>query len=314
MSDAGSADRAKLKTIASGLRFPEGPVAMPDGSVILVEMQRQTLSRVTTRGEVEVVAKLGGGPNGVAVGPDGAFYVCNNGGVKWMERRDLLFPTGVADDYAGGSIQRVDARTGEVTTLYTHCGERRLNAPNDIVFDRQGGFWFTDHGKTRADDQDLGGVYYATADGGHISLAIFPVTEPNGIGLSPDETVLHVAETRTGRIWSFDIARPGVIRPDRTVRVEAGRCICGVGGYQLFDSMAMETGGNVCVATMISGCVSVITPDGALLETVPLPDRFPTNVCFGGEGLSTAFVTLSGTGVLASVPWPRPGLPLNFLN
>ena len=57
--------------ITSGLRFPEGPIAMPDGSIILVEIERQTLSRVSPNGEVTVVAVLGGGPNGAAIGPDG---------------------------------------------------------------------------------------------------------------------------------------------------------------------------------------------------------------------------------------------------
>jgi len=69
----------ELKVIAEGLRFPEGPIAMADGSVLLVEIARGTLSRVRD-GRVEVVADLGGGPNGAAIGPDGACYVCNNGG------------------------------------------------------------------------------------------------------------------------------------------------------------------------------------------------------------------------------------------
>ena len=61
---------AAITTIAHGLRFPEGPIAMPDGSVVLVEIERQTLSRVHPSGEVSVVATLGGGPNGAAIGPD----------------------------------------------------------------------------------------------------------------------------------------------------------------------------------------------------------------------------------------------------
>src|SRR3990167_8470323 len=72
--------------IASGLRFPEGPVAMPDGSVVLVDIERRTLSRVTPDGKVHVVARLGGGPNGAAPGPGGKIYVTNNGGLKFVER------------------------------------------------------------------------------------------------------------------------------------------------------------------------------------------------------------------------------------
>ena len=81
---------AAITTIAHGLRFPEGPIAMPDGSVVLVEIERQTLSRVHPNGEVSVVAALGGGPNGAAIGPDGRCYVCNNGGFEWHRHGDTV--------------------------------------------------------------------------------------------------------------------------------------------------------------------------------------------------------------------------------
>ena len=161
--------------IASGLRFPEGPVAMPDGSVILVEIARQTLSRVSPEGAVQVIAKLGGGPNGAAMGPGGKIYVTNNGGLSWVERPGKLFPIMQAGDYAGGSIQVVDPETGRFDTLYDSCDGRKLRGPNDLVFDRAGGFWFTDLGKTRERDADRGAVYYAKADGSMIREAIFPL-------------------------------------------------------------------------------------------------------------------------------------------
>ena len=117
-----------IKQIASGLRFPEGPVAMPDGSVILVEIERQTLSRVTPDGKVHVVATLGGGPNGAAMGPRGKLYVTNNGGLKFVERPGKMFPVAQADDYRGGSIQVVDPDTGKFETLYDACDGRKLCA------------------------------------------------------------------------------------------------------------------------------------------------------------------------------------------
>ena len=101
-----------FKQIASGLRFPEGPVAMPDGSIVLVEIERRTLSRVTPDGKVHVLAQLGGGPNGAAMGPGGKIYVTNNGGLQFVERPGRLFPVGQSDDYTGGSIQVVDPGTG----------------------------------------------------------------------------------------------------------------------------------------------------------------------------------------------------------
>jgi len=115
-----------IKQIASGLRFPEGPVAMPDGSVILVEIERRSLSRVTPDGKVRVIAILGGGPNGAAMGPDGKIYVTNNGGLKFVERPGKLFPVAQADDYLTGSIQIVDPETGKFETLYDRCDGPRL--------------------------------------------------------------------------------------------------------------------------------------------------------------------------------------------
>jgi gluconolactonase len=301
-----------FKEIASGLRFPEGPVAMPDGSVWLVEINRQTLSRVSAEGNVDVVAALGGGPNGAAMGPDGKIYVTNNGGFRWIERPGKLFPAGEATEYVGGSIQVVDPARGTFETLYEACDGRRLRGPNDLVFDRAGGFWFTDFGKVRERDMDRGAVYYAKADGSMIREAIFPLDQPNGIGLSPDEKTLYVAETPTARCWAFPLSTPGQIESARgPVRGEKGRLVVGLGGYQMFDSLAIDAEGHICVATIITGAVSDVWPDGSRVVQYKLPDVMVTNVCFGGPGLTTAFVTLSISGRLVSFEWPRPGLALN---
>ena len=301
--------------LARGLRFPEGPVAMPDGSIVLVEIERRTLSRVTPDGKVHVIATLGGGPNGAAMGPAGKIYVTNNGGLKFVERPGRLFPVLQGDDYVGGSIQAVDLKTGKVETIYDRCGAHPLTAPNDIVFDRQGGFWFTDLGKTRERDGDRGTVYYARADGSMIREAIFPLERPNGIGLSPDERTLYVVETPTARCWAFKLSGPGEIESaNGSYRGEKGTVIAGLGGYQMFDSLAVDGEGHVCVATLITGAVSDIWPDGSRVDQYMLPDMMVTNVCFGGPGLRTAYATLSMGGTLVSFEWPRPGLPLHYLN
>jgi gluconolactonase len=296
--------------LAEGLRFPEGPVWMEDGSIVLVEVGRGTLTRVGADGAVDVVAECGGGPNGAAVGPDGRFYICNNGGFEWHERGGRLFPGEQPADYMGGSIQRVDIATGEVETLYTHVDGHPLRGPNDLVFDETGGFWFTDHGKMRARERDRGGVYYARADGSEIREMLFPLDGPNGIGLSPDGSTLHVAETHQGRVFSWALSGPGEIAgyfgPGHR-----GECLVGLPGNQLLDSLAVDSAGNVCVATIVNGGISVVAPDGAV-EHVASDDPITTNICFGGAGLRTAFITLSSTGRLISRPWPRPGLALAF--
>ena len=296
-----------MQEITTGLKFPEGPIAMPDGSVILVEIERQTLSRVTPDGGIAVIADLGGGPNGAAMGPDGAIYVCNNGGFNWIERNGLSVPAGAPDDYSGGRIERVDPETGDFDVIYRECDGFSLNGPNDIVFDAEGGFWFTDLGKTYATQRDLGVIYYAKPDGSMISRQLTHRETPNGIGLSPDEQTLYFAETITGRVWAYDITAPG------EVDKHSARLLAGVPGFQLFDSLAVDSAGNVCVATLMNGGITVIAPDGSNVEHIAMDDAYTTNICFGGSDLTTAYITLSSTGKLVSMPWPRPGLALNFL-
>jgi gluconolactonase len=223
---------------------------------------------------------------------------------------NLLRPAGPATDYAGGRIERIDPASGAISVLYDHCGPHRLVGPNDIVFDGLGGFYFTDLGKARARDRDWGGVYYALADGSKISEVVHPILTPNGIGLSPDGKTLYVAETETARLWGFDVLAPGVLAKAPFPSPHGGRLIAGLGGFQRFDSLAVDGAGHVCVATLVNGSVSVIHPTNGLLRQIAMPDMFCTNICFGGPDLRTAFLTLSGTGQLVAMEWECPGLRL----
>jgi gluconolactonase len=303
---------SEVREVASGLQFPEGPVALRDGSVLVCEIRGGTLTRVAADGQQTIVAKTGGGPNGAALGPDGKVYVCNNGGFEWHDVGGLTVPGNQPPDYSGGRIQRVDLATGRVEDLYTECDGRPLRGPNDLVFDSTGGFWFTDHGKLRERDRDRTGVFYARADGSRIREVIFPLDAPNGIGLSPDERTLYVAETWTGRVWSFELEAPGEVVSAFGFGPGGGSLLAGLPGYQLFDSLAVDGDGNVCVATLVTGAITVIAPNGSVLEQVSMGDPITTNVCFGGPDLRTAYVTLSGTGRLVAVNWPRPGLQLAY--
>lgn len=303
-----------LREIAAGLRFPEGPVAMADGSILLVEIERQTLTRVQPDGTKQLVVQLGGGPNGAAIGPDGKCYICNNGGFKWTDDETGLRPILQADDYSGGRIERVDLATGAVETLYTASDQAPLRGPNDLVFDRHGGFYFTDLGKARHRDLDRGAVCYARADGSLIREIVFPMLTPNGIGLSPDGRTLYVAETEPGRLWAFDLAAPGEIRRQPWPSPHGGRLVTGSAKYQRFDSLAVDRAGNICVATLVHGGISIVSPDGASIRHVPMPERWVTNICFGGPDLRTAYITLSSTGKLVSCLWEEAGTPLAYLN
>jgi gluconolactonase len=304
-----------MELITDGLRFPEGPVAMADGSVVLVEIARGAITRVWPDGSKETVATPGGGPNGMALGPDGMLYVCNNGGFEWQESEGgYLAPHGIAKDYSGGRIERIDPATGAVEILYKSgdfgC---TLRGPNDLQFDDHGGFWFTDHGKVDYANRahDIVGIFYAKADGSHLEEVIFPSNNPNGVGISPDGKTLYAAETYTCRLMKFNITAPGKVAPDAGPG-GPGIPVYRPAGYKFFDSLAMEAGGNICVATIGECGISVISPDGDLVEFVPTDDIFTTNICFGGADMQDAWICLSGSGRLVKTRWARPGLKLPY--
>jgi gluconolactonase len=301
----------ELTEITTGLKFPEGPIWMPDGSVVLVEMFGPRLTRVLPDGTKETIAEIPGGPNGAAVGPDGAFYICNNGGsFTPVDLGGMMLPGGFnRDGYLGGRIQRVDPHDGTITDLYTECDGNLLRGPNDLVMDGHGGFWFTDHGirDATARTADLTGIYYAQVDGSAITEAVFPTDSPNGIGLSPDTDTLYWAETHTGRVFERAIASPGELVPANPL--EPG-LLHGLPGFQFLDSLAVDGEGWVCVATIFNGGITAISPDGTQVEHHATGDIVTTNICFGGEDLQTAYVTCSSTGRLVSFRWPRPGLRL----
>lgn len=302
-----------MQEIASGLQFPEGPIAMVDGSIIVVEIKRGTLSRVGIDGTVEVIADCGGGPNGAALGPDGRVYVCNNGGFTWDVIDGLNRPIGTPADYVCGSIQAIDINTGKVETIYTECDGQPLRGPNDLVFDANGGFYFTDLGKRTETTLDRGAVYYAHVDGSLIKRLVAPFETPNGIGLSIDEKTLYVAETLGGRIRQYSVISAGELAPANDPW-HVGDVLYSFNGSDRLDSLALDSEGSICVATLGSGCISAVSAQGVLRAVYPVPhkDIMVTNVCFGGDERRTAFITSSGLGKLYACKWHCPGHELNF--
>lgn len=295
-----------FRVVADGLRLPEGPIAMPDGSILFVEIEAEQLSRLRPDGGIEVVASIPGGPNGVAIGPDGGAYVTNNGGFIWAPvpgAGAMKLPTGDMSRYRGGSIERVDLKTGEHRTLYDSFEGQRLSAPNDLVFDNDGGFYFTDWGKPKDKTIDRGAVYHARADGSALRRIAFPLTGPNGITLSPDAKILYVGQSN-GKILS---AR---VEPDKPASFSV---FAAPGGNIEFDGLTVEADGSVLAATNGNGGIIRVTPDGRTIDYTPLPDYLTTNVAFGGKDLRTCYVTLSARGQIAAIDWPRPGLAPRYV-
>jgi len=301
---------AEVTILATGLGFPEGPVVCADGSVVLTEIRNNQCSRVTPDGKVSVFSATGGGPNGLAIGPDGFLYLCNNGGSRYVEGSSM--GQGPHPDYKFGSVQRIDPKTGEAKLLYKEVNGHVLSAPNDLVFDKAGGFYFTDLGKRYARHRDNGGLYYALPDGSKIVELAYPMLSPNGCGLSPDGKTIYVADTEGARLWAFDIEGPGVLKAKQPHAPHSGRVIAGLGGNARFDSLAVLANGNICVATLTTGYITEISPGGDIVRAEKMPDTYPTNICFGGPDMRTAYITLSDSGRLGVMQWPEPGLKLNF--
>ncbi|HEX4302932.1 MAG TPA: SMP-30/gluconolactonase/LRE family protein [Rhizomicrobium sp.] len=302
-----------FKEIASDLKFPEGPVAMDDGSVILVEIWSGAITRIKTDGTKQTIATPGGGPNGLAVGPDGHLYCCNNGSNFEMNMvNGLMIPGHTPAEHKGGRIERINISTGKVEVLYDSCDGVKLMAPNDLVFDTIGGFWFTDHASNNSERRMHGGLYYAKADGSKITKVLRELTSPNGVGLSPDGMHVYYAETMPGRLWDLPLTAPGV------AAIPAGftpaNFVGAYPGLAYFDSLGVQADGGVCVATILAGGISTFWPGTmpAKFEHTPFPDLLCTNICWGGKDMRTAYITMSSTGRLAQCDWASPGLRLAY--
>jgi gluconolactonase len=283
-----------FQIVAEGLVSPEGPVVFPDGSVIVAEIHAGRLTRIWGDGRREVVATPGAAPNGAKLGPDGALYVCNSGGG--------------AQPYSGGRIERVDLATGKVERLYDKVGDTPLQMPNDLVFDAQGGLWFTDYGRREARWTGKGGIYWVPPGGGAVREVWFGGAGCNGIGLSPDGRTLYWATTISGRLYSFPVTGPGTVA---TNEMGLPRYVASAAGDGAFDSLALTASGAICIGTASPGGITVVTPPGKT-RFLPLPDLLVSNIAFGGADMRDAYVTMSRSGRLAKLRWDEPGLNLNF--
>ena len=292
---------ARFELVAEGLQAPEGPVVLPDGSVIVMEMHAGRISRAWGAGRTEVVAETGGRPNGAQIGPDGALYVCNCGGEGNLP----------GEHGGGGRIERVDLATGRVERLYDSIDGLPLSAPNDLVFDATGGMWFTDFGAVRARQIEKSGLYWCKADGSELRLGHFGGLGYNGVGLSPDGERLYVTASWTGRLFRFEVEAPGRLRQDPETGAPIPVYVGSAAGESVFDSLAVTQSGAVCVATIVNGGITTFHPNGKS-SFLSLPDRTVTNIAFGGEDMRDAYITLLRTGRLVKVRWDEPGMKLYF--
>ena len=293
------------RLLADGLAFPEGPVELPDGSVAVVQMAADLVTVVAPDGSRRDLP-CGPGPNGMALAPGGQeVVVCLNGGLGFERQTDGRLHPGLATDpSARGGLALLDLTTGAVRPLVP-CGPGSpVSAPNDVVVAPEGtlsagGCWFTDLGRRFARHQEHGGISWCGWDGKVVAAAYPRHGRPNGIGLSHDGRTLYVSESQSAQLWAWDVLGPGRLGAPTLLHQFAHPC--------RLDGLAVLPDGDLVVATLVVGRLTVLSPRGQELGRVELDDPFPTNVCLVGRELQDLVVTLGSSGRLVTMASPSRG-------
>jgi gluconolactonase len=276
------------RVLTEGLEFPEGPVWLSPERVAFTEIRGQCIS-LWDHGTVSRVARTNGGANGATLGPDGALYVANNGGLALGHEGRWTAPEPIP-----GRIQRVTL-TGEVRDVATRLPGAPPNRPNDLCFGPDGLLYYTDpHNWEDLANLGTGRVARTTLDGQVTLVAEMPGF-PNGIAFGPDDR-LYVAQSVAQRILVLD-PTPGA--------AAATHCTLPA-GYP--DGFCFDGAGRLYVAGSMGDVVVVFEPDGRVARAIEMgAGSEPTNCCLG-DGL--LYVTLSGPGQLVALDMPVDPLPL----
>ena len=281
---------------------------------------------VSANATVTEISSGYGGADGPAEGPlwwhEGDYLlfsdIHNNRRMKWTAQEGVsLFmqPTnranGLTRDPSGRLLacehltRRVTRMEpdGSITVVASNYRGRRLNRPNDVIVSSKGDIYFTDPGfPTPGLDLDWNGVYHVTPDLGTITLIVWDFSRPNGLALSPDESVLYINDTRRRHIRAFDL------EPNGMPLIATDRVFCDLNGEREGnpDGMKVDSHGNVYCGG--SGGIWVIDPDGRHLGIIDHGEAGTTNVAFGGSDWKTLFYTTRHT--LGSVPVNVAGIPV----
>jgi gluconolactonase len=212
----------------------------------------------------------------------------------------LFRPIGPPEGAVTPQLQIVEL-DGGVTTLATEFSTRSgktlpLIRPSDICVDRDGGFYVTDGGTVRGRNRSVTGLLYGTVDG-DLREIVYPLEMPNGVALSPSQDRLYVAETRTRRIWEFELENPGVVRRAHGFATVPSGGPLNIGGA---DGLCVDAEGRVLAATLGTGGVTVFSAVGDLLGAIPADDPMTTNIAVSADG-RTLFMTLASSGRLIAI-------------
>jgi len=266
----------KMQVIASGLGFVEGPV-WHDDTLWFTQIDDATVSKVDgwdgdrNATGTSVVAETGGGPNGMTLGPDGVFYVANNGGaVHDTHRRPA-------------AIQRLEG--GTATDLVTKAGDVELRACNDLCFGPDGRLYFTDPANSPMPPLEHPcHVCRVDLETGRAEVLHTGLQYPNGIGFHPDGDRLIVAETFGASVHAFPWSADGLGEPELYCQTSEPAAAP--------DGFCFDEEGRLYVAGTLKGEVQVFDRDGNLVDQLAVGEgTLPTNACFGGPDMTTLYVT-----------------------
>jgi gluconolactonase len=276
--------------LASGLGFPEGPAVLADGRIILCDGNIGELLEYAG-GQPSTFARTGGSPWGTVAGTDGAVYVTQGGNVP-----------GSGDTSAISGIQRVRP-DGTVELLFSEVAGYKLYGPNDLAFGPDGRLYFTESGSEqdfRFDVRVPGRLFAVAPDGAGEMLLERPNVYPNGIAFDREQR-LYWTESMAHRVCRLDADEPVTF--------------CQLSDEHVPDGMAFAADGRLFVATTVSGGVTVISPNGEVLEEIHLGEH-ATNCLFDGSVLyvtatrSPDIEASERTGSFWRVETSTPGLDL----
>jgi gluconolactonase len=248
--------------LASGLGFPEGPTILDDGRIVLCDGNTGELLQAGAREgfAVTTFARTGGSPWGTVLGSDGAVYVTQGGTVP-----------GSRDTAAASGIQRVNP-DGTVELLFAETAGYRLYGPNDLAFGPDGRLYFTESGSEqdfRFDVRSPGRLFAVDRSGGGEMMLELPDVYPNGIAFDARER-MYWTESMAHRVCRLDDGKPVTF--------------CQLSDDHVPDGMAFAADGRLFVATTVSEGVTVISPDGRVVDEITLGEH-ATNCAFAGPAL-----------------------------
>lgn len=264
-----------IKTILKGLDFPEGPAVDSQGNLWLVELKGGNLVCLKTGGEVKHYP-VNGGPNGIAIDCRDHIWFC---------------------DSKNNCISRFNRQTEKIETIYTEVEGVPLDQPNDLAFDRAGNLLFTCPGNSRQVPTGYACVF-SKGKGKKITGG---KSFPNGLAFTPGGSELVMAETYRYRLWKGTWEADACNWTEEAPWVE-------VGGPVGPDGMAFDAEGNLYVAVFGKQAVKVVSPEGKIIEEIPLPGKNPTNCAFHPEG--GLLVTETERGELLWIENGIKGCPL----